>query len=430
MNSAGRFALLKVLTTRLLPRAANLVAGLGLAALVAGLVQAQEHKEAFRAVTEENFDSGGAISRQFHLHPTAYRFHEPIYRSSKTRALPVALSRELAELPIQYSKGNTSLFNYVRTDPLLDAAIVVHRGEILFETYSNMQDWERHFSWSVSKIFAASVIAALAERGQLNLATPIDQLVPELKDSGWAGIPLQNVLDMASGIDCLDSDGYQNQDTCIYQMEESLGITAQTDRDLSFLPTLQRMQMHREANRKNEYVSANTNVLMLVAEAVANQPYPELVRGLLWSKIGAEADAFITVSPEGYSYASGGVSLRLRDLARFGQVFAQADDLDVLSSATVAAMQTGGLPLDEEDLRWLAEELGEDLPVRAAWQWDQVWADGAMFKSGYSGQGLYVDPSRELVIAWFGTGQNFGEESNEMLSVARQIARAKLMDMK
>ncbi|MEM6545194.1 MAG: hypothetical protein AAF680_09825, partial [Pseudomonadota bacterium] len=56
-----------------------------------------------------------------------------------------------------------------------------------------------------------------------------------------------------------------------------------------------------------------------------------------------------------------------------------------------------------------------------------VWADGAMFKSGYSGQGLYVDPSRELVIAWFGTGQNFGEESNEMLSVARQIARSKGM---
>ncbi|MEO0436434.1 MAG: serine hydrolase domain-containing protein [Pseudomonadota bacterium] len=427
MKSVGRFGLRELMDTRLGPLTAGLIASFLSLALFAGFGQAQAPRETFQSVNAENFDSGGAISRQFHLHPTAYRFHEPIYRSAKTRALPVALKRELAGLTINRSAGETTLFNYVSTDPLLDAAIVLHKGEILFEAYPNMQAWERHFSWSVSKVFAASVIAALAERGQLKLSTPIDQLVPELKDSGWAGIPLQNVLDMASGIDCLDSDGYQNRNTCVYKMEESLGVTAQTDRGLSFLPTLQQMQMHRESNRKNEYVSANTNVLMLVAESVAGQSYPELVRGLIWSKIGAEADAFITVSPEGYSYASGGVSLRLRDLARFGQVFAQADELDVLSGATVAAMQTAGLSLSEEDLSSLAEELGEDLPVRAAWQWDQVWADGGMFKSGYSGQGLYVDPSRELVIAWFGTGRDYSEKSNEMLSIARQIARSKWM---
>ena len=74
----------------------------------------------------------------------------------------------------------------------------------------------------------------------------------------------------------------------------------------------------------------------------------------------------------------------------------------------------------------MTDAMGDDLPVRASWQWDLVWADGAMFKAGYSGQGLYVDPDRALVIAWFGTGLDFSARTNEMLPVARQVARSGL----
>ena len=63
----------------------------------------------------------------------------------------------------------------------------------------------------------------------------------------------------------------------------------------------------------------------------------------------------------------------------------------------------------------------DDLPLRASWQWDAVWADGGMYKSGYLGQGLYVDPDRDLVVAWFGTGEDFGAEQNELLPVTRQL---------
>jgi hypothetical protein len=55
-----------------------------------------------------------------------------------------------------------------------------------------------------------------------------------------------------------------------------------------------------------------------------------------------------------------------------------------------------------------------------------IWADGSLYKYGYLGQGLYVDPARNLVIAWFGTGMNYDERSNDMLSMARQVARSGL----
>ena len=51
-----------------------------------------------------------------------------------------------------------------------------------------------------------------------------------------------------------------------------------------------------------------------------------------------------------------------------------------------------------------------------------------MYKNGYLGQGLYVDPVRDLVIAWFGTGEDYNEKRNEMPEVARQIVRSKLFE--
>ena len=230
---------------------------------------------------------------------------------------------------------------------------------------------------------------------------------------------------MASGIDCLDSDGYQDPTTCIYTMEESLGITAPTGREPGFIEHLQGMQAHRAAGTKNEYVSANTNVLMLVIEAVTGKPYATALQELLWNPIGAESDALMAISKSGYAYASGGLHARLRDVVRFGQIYTQPELSGVLSKSMIGAIQTEGVALSPDRLE---ESLGDDVPERSGWQWDHIWADGAMYKAGYSGQGIYVDPARDLVVAWFGTGLNFEEIVNGMLPVSRQIARSGLFD--
>ncbi len=39
--------------------------------------------------------------------------------------------------------------------------------------------------------------------------------------------------------------------------------------------------------------------------------------------------------------------------------------------------------------------------IGASFQWDAVFADGALYKSGRTGQGLYVSPETDTVIVWF-----------------------------
>lgn len=408
-----------------IPRCAVLIFPL---IVVASSVNAQVFREGFRAVTPVSFDSGGAVSRQFHLNAESYLGSATINRIRPARTLVEAPRSSIAQARVKHRMGQSSFADYVATDPLIDGVIVLHAGEIVFEDYPHMQPWQRHYAWSVTKVLTSTALAALDEQGRLDMSDPIERYLPELSDSAWAGTSLRDIANMASGIDCLDADGYQESTTCIYRLEESLGITAPTGRNPDFAQQLTAMQRHRPANTKNEYVSANTNVLGLVIERITGLPFAQAVEELVWSHIGAEADALMSISDQGYAYASGGLSARLRDVARFGEIYTGTAASGVISKAQVSRISKAGIALAEDHIDALRNELGDDLPTRAAWQWDLIWDDGGMYKGGYLGQGLYVDPSRDLVVAWFGTGEDYSDKMNELVPVTRQLVQTGLFD--
>jgi hypothetical protein len=71
--------------------------------------------------------------------------------------------------------------------------------------------------------------------------------------------------------------------------------------------------------------------------------------------------------------------------------------------------------------------MGDDSFLHNSYQWDVVTTDGDFYKGGVGGQGLYVSPSRDLVIAWFATPTEQGEMA-QMPAVGRQLARSGLFD--
>jgi CubicO group peptidase (beta-lactamase class C family) len=390
--------------------------------LTSTLVMAQGHRELFMAVTPRNFDHGGEISRQFHLHAESYLRTTTIARGGQTRPLPQNLCTELALFPVKHDDRHMPFAEYVAEDALLDSVIVLHRGEIVFEAYPNMQSWQRHYAWSVSKVMAAAVLATLVADGKVDMSAAVEHYVPALADTAWAGTHVRDIANMASGIDCLDSDGYHNTSSCVYRTEEALGVTAATGAPVAFLEHVRGMGRHRPAGTLHEYASVNTHVLMLIIENVTQQPYADAVRTRIWERIGAEHDALMTISAEGYAYAAGGLSAKLRDLARFGLVFTEPERFADIARSMLADIRAGG------GMALPPEASGRDAPMRAGWQWDQIWDDGAMYKAGYLGQGMYVDPGRSLVIAWFGTGLDFGERTTGMKPVARQLGLSGLFD--
>jgi len=273
------------------------------------------------------------------------------------------------------------------------------------------------------------VIAALIHDGVIDPAGKVGDYLSELAESEWADLRITDVAHIASGIDCLDSDGYQDSTICVYRMEETLGITADRGYAAGLIEHLGGMQRRGPPGKEFEYVSTNTNVPGLIAEAATHQSFATILSEQIWQPVGAESDALLAINQQGYSYVSGSVIARLRDIARFGQIFVAPERFGVLSTTQVDAMQRReGVTFNQDRRQTHATSFGDDLPSRGAWQWDMIWDNGGMYKNGYLGQGLYVDPARDLVIAWFGTGEDYDAKRNDMPAIARQIVHAGLFD--
>lgn len=381
----------------------------------------------------DNWDDGGPLTRYVFLNMTEFFNHSVILRGGGVRELPVALRPQVAQFVTTTEAGKKSLQDYVN-EPTVDGVLVLHKGEIVFESYPRMRSADVHLYMSVSKVLAATLIAILEDRGRIDVLEPVDSYLPALAGSGWAGVPVRDVLDMASGIGCLELEegAYSNPATCYYQFEASLGwlrpTAATVDDAFEFVGNL---KSHRPPGEAYEYTSLDTFVLGWLAEAVTGRSYAELLSTEIWQKMGAESAAVLSAPRRGVPLAHGGVSSTLRDLARFGLLFTPTGRTGkdpVVSDRYLDNIQRNGRPevflaAPDDEFRSVDGETAR----HNTYQWNFVLNDGDFFKSGFGGQGLYISPSRDLVIAFFGTLDEDGSE-HELERVARQLAKSGLFD--
>ena len=239
-----------------------------------------EEAHAYRnAWTLENWDEGGPLMRYVFLNMPEFWTHSIISRGNDARKLPLKLRDDVGAFRTTTDAGKKSLSDYVN-NAAVNGAIVVHRGEIVFESYPRMRSQDKHLYMSVAKEFAATLIAILEDRGLIDVSRSVDHYLPSLADSGWAGVPIIDVLDMASGIGCLEmeEDAYSNPERCYYQYEASLGwqkaTAATNDSPFDFMATL---KSHRPAGEAYEYTSPNTFILGWLAESITAQPLADLI---------------------------------------------------------------------------------------------------------------------------------------------------------
>ena len=167
-------------------------------------------------------------------------------------------------------------------------------------------------------------------------------------------------------------------------------------------------------------------MLESIVEHVSGKPIAELFGERVWRKIGAQADAYVTITPDGYPMTFGFTSSTLRDFGRFGMIFTPSwnkiSKERIVSDRLLKRIQLGGNPAiyDKGHVGKSTLDVLYDKDVKNSNQWDAVFKDGDFYKEGVGGQGLYVSPSRDLVVAWFCTGKN------DELVMARAIATSGL----
>ncbi|HEY5657153.1 MAG TPA: serine hydrolase, partial [Myxococcota bacterium] len=274
----------------------------------------------------------------------------PVYRAGPVSELPRRPLPEIGDYPVETPSGTLRFADFLNGKHSTTMGIaILHKGEIVFEAYPRMEPYQKPIFWSVTKIFVSTVVAILEDRGLVDVREPIEAYIPELKESQLAGIPVRDILDMASGLDC--SDDYENFDACYYRFETSLGDGFPTenspDNPYDMLIDFD-YGYWAEPGTGFDYSGVNTFLLGWLVEEVTGMPFQDVLSREIWTRIGAEADAAIFAGRYGVPLTPGGLTANLRDVARFGLLFtpstARVADGRIVSERYLNLILHGGRP--------------------------------------------------------------------------------------
>lgn len=366
--------------------------------------------------------------RWLHINGPQYFNHAWVHRDGPISSLETQIDSTIGGVKADTILGEISLNDWV-TEGTVDGYLVIHRGKIVYEQYPRMRSFDKHHWWSVRKGLVGTVVAMLEDAGQVDVSQPIETYIPALQGTAWDGIAVIDILDMASGTSGLEADepeALTGDLTPYYRYEASVGnrplppgTPASTYDYVAALPS------HRPPGEAYEYTTVNTFVLTWLVESVTDKPFAEVVSEMLWRPMGAESDAVAMVSSVG---ASSTLNSTLRDLGRFGLLFTPSWDKisaqRLVSEAYLHKIQHGGRPeifAQANAGQTYSALFTDDLPSHNTYQWDFVMPDGDFFKGGHNGQGLYISPKRDVVIAFFGSGDD--PSMFVSLKLARTIAQ-------
>jgi len=322
-----------------------------------------------------------------------------IARSDKPTVLPLS-PRHLEDITFEGLRGETTTVAEALRASFTDGFIVLYRGEIVLEYYNHgFTPGAQHLICSVSKSIAGTIGGILAEHGKLDPDAPVTQYLPELKPSVYGTCSVRNLLDMNVGIRF--EEDYDKADGDVIHYRRSAGWDplepgAPPESLRDYLRTLR-----PDGNTHGDtfhYVSPNTDVLGWIYERVCGMHYARIVGEYLWSPLGTQTDAYITVDSQGTARAAGGICATIRDLARFGEMMRNngiSNGKQVVPGWWIDDIRKNG-----KAEAWSRGELVVVFPhgnYRSKWY--TVDRDRAAFAAvGIHGQWIYVDPAAETVI--------------------------------
>ena len=337
-------------------------------------------------------------------------------RSGSIHTYSTSNKTSIANFLITDTAGNTQTFEGAFRDNNADGIIVLQKGKILYEKYWNglTKDYQ-HIWFSMTKSLTSSAFGILVQEKNLDLSASPAQYIPELKGSAYERATVQDVLNMSTALGF--DENYTDTANFFYKYygsssgffytsgQDGNPETATVLGNYDFLSKKATLNEHMKPGYKFEYNSSNADVISWIISRVSGKTYNEFIQENIWSKIGAEHDAYLTLDRSFMAAATGGMNTTLRDAALFGTL--------ILNNGTIDGKQI--LPA-----KWIGETLKltaadkeryakNDVYVKAKMPWvayKNFWwildeKKGEFVALGIHGQVIYINRSANLVIAYF-----------------------------
>ena len=363
-----------------------------------------------------------------------------IPRGGNIRQFAAASRPEMAEFKVVDHQGEAKGFDQLFKDNYADGLVIAQGQKVLHERYfSDFSEHDAHIWFSMSKSLASTAFGLLVDQGLVDLQASPAKYIPELVGSGFERVSIQQVLDHGTSIDFhetytnVDSDfaryyapalnmgwmpgaaDVQPDNAEIYGVHDFLGRFIKPDPD-------------RVPGDNFDYNSANADVLGWLIARLSGQPFQDYIEDNIWSKIGAEHDAYILVDRAYMPAVTGGMNSTARDAMRFGMMVRDRGEYNgqrIIPASWIDAT------LDVSD-RLLANMQANTKYQNESWSaYHNMWwildaAAGEYCAVGIHGQVIYINRRADTVMVWFSSQPGAASPRNPnfraKLQAARQLA--------
>lgn len=299
--------------------------------------------------------------------------------------------------------------SFYPTEPFLQdtktsALLVIQDDVIRYENYFFGGDEATVFSSnSMGKSFVSALMGFAVADGFIDSVNdPLGKYIPEFAGTDLENIPIKACLQMASGIDF-------NEDTDMnsFSMRTLMGTPA--------MEVIAGYGVQEPPFTYRRYLSINTEILGQIIKNATGKGLGEYMEEKLWTRIGSAHDAYWTLN-NGTELANGGLSISLRDYARFARLYLHEgnwngeqllprdwirDSLDISADYSKPGANNDGYNAIGYGYQW----------------WVPEGDQGEFMAIGVYGQFLYVNPEQNVIIVKVNADPDFMAEHYELKHV-------------
>ena len=289
------------------------------------------------------------------------------------------------------------------------AVLIMQGGKLRLERYGLDFDGDgRWTSFSVAKSFTSTLVGAALKDGLIkSMDDKVSDYLPDMKGSAYDDVSLRQLLTMTSGVQWNEDYGDPQSDVARFNNHQpEPGVDA-------LISYMRRLPRAAPAGARWNYSTGETNLIGLVLNAAIQKPLTQYLQEKIWQPAGMEQQATWLLSKTGKEISGCCVQASVRDYARLGQF--------ILEGA-----QVGGQGILPDG--WLHEATHKQADIGApgrgyGYQW-WTYDSGSFAARGIFGQGIFIDPARQLVIVSNGNWNKAGSANNPSYAAREDFYQA------
>ena len=262
--------------------------------------------------------------------------------------------------------------------------VIIQDGKIRLEKYGlDFSGDGRWTSFSVAKSFTSTLVGAAIKDGYIkSINDKVSDYIPDLKGSVYDDVTIRQLLTMTSGVKWNEDYADPQSDVALFSAHKA---EPGVDVTVSYMRKLKR---EVPPGTKWVYKTGETNLIGVLVTSATKKNLSDYLAEKVWRPFGMEQNASWLLGSTGHEISGCCMQASTRDFARFGLFMlggGRAAGKSVLPDGWIAAATTKQADIGDAEFGY-------------GYQW---WTrnDGSYAARGIFGQGIFIDPKRELIVA-------------------------------